>query len=130
MNSAAPAETWRPYLEAHTLWVAERDGELAAFLAGRVVGDRLHIDEVDVQRDAQGQGLGRQMLATAAEWARAESLDALSLTTFRTVPWNGPFYSRVGFMEWLNPPPDVIAILAREAEMGLKDRWAMRMDLG
>lgn len=128
LNLPAAPENWRPHLEVQTLWVIERDGDLLAFLAGRVVDDRLHIDEVDVHRAYQGQGLGGQLLTHAADWARAHGLAALTVTTFRTIPWNGPFYGRVGFVEWLEPAPDVRAILVKEAEIGLMDRWAMRKD--
>jgi GNAT superfamily N-acetyltransferase len=101
------------------------------YLAGRVEDDRLHIDEVDVMRARQRQGIGRRLLATAEGWARAEGLKALSLTTFRNVPWNAPFYASFGFREW--EPEDMPACirqaLALEAAKGLADRCAMVMDL-
>ena len=60
-------------------------------------------------------------------------LDALTLTTFRDVPWNAPYYRRCGFrvldeQEWT---PGLRAIREREAGHGL-DRWprvCMRRDL-
>lgn len=105
------------------------NGQPIAFLAAMPVGDRLHIDEFDVLREYQGQGVGRRMLTAAADWARTNGLKALSLTTFRSVPWNGPFYAAVGFREWLDPPATIRQALIYEAARGLKDRWAMRLDL-
>lgn len=61
---------------------------------------RLHIDEVDVLRAFQSQGIGRALLGAAADWARTKGLQTLSLTTFRDVPWNAPFYASFGFREW------------------------------
>lgn len=113
------------------LWVVEDAGEVVAFLAARIVGDRLHIDELDVRQDRQGHGLGRNLLAHAKAVARARGQARLSLTTFRNIPWNAPYYARFGFREWPadEAEPDVRAALANETSRGLKDRCAMVMDL-
>jgi GNAT superfamily N-acetyltransferase len=102
------------------------DDEPVAFLAATRAGPRLHIDEFDVARAHQGRGLGRRMLAHVIEWTRAAGFESLSLTTFRSVPWNGPFYASCGFAEW---PEGVPEILAAEAAKGLQDRIAMRLAL-
>jgi len=131
LSDASPADNWRPHLDAGTLWVAEVDGEMVGYLAGRIERPRLHIDEVDVLRAFQGRGIGRALLTTAADWARAKGLRALSLTTFRNVPWNAPFYASFGFREW-DPgqaPPSIRDSLAHEAAKGLENRCAMVMDL-
>ena len=64
-------------------------------------------------------------------WARARGFTAVSLTTFRRVPFNAPFYARAGFVDW--PEGDVPASIRQrlmyEASAGLKDRCAMRLDL-
>lgn len=101
------------------------------YLAGRIDGQRLHIDEVDVLREHQGKGVGRQLLKTAAAYARAQGLTALSLTTFRSVPWNAPFYASFGFQEWdpQDAPASIRQALAYEAAKGLQDRCAMIMEL-
>lgn len=102
-----------------------------AFLAARVEGQRLHIDELDVRHDRQGQGLGRRLLAHAADWARGHSLRTMSLTTFRNIPWNAPFYASAGFRHWPEDeaPASVRQALMNERNRGLKDRCAMVMDL-
>lgn len=107
------------------------EGEPAAFLAASEVEGRLHIDELDVRHEMQGRGLGRRLLGHAAEWARERGLAALSLTTFRSIPWNAPFYARFGFREWpADEAPDAIRrILQAEAAKGLSDRCAMLMAL-
>jgi GNAT superfamily N-acetyltransferase len=104
---------------------------LVGYLAGRVERPRLHIDEVDVLRAFQGRGIGRALLTTAADWARSNDLQALSLTTFRNVPWNAPFYASFGFREWdpAEAPASIRASLAHEAALGLENRCAMVMDL-
>lgn len=131
LTDASPADNWQPHLNAGTLWVADVDGELVGYLAARIERPRLHIDEVDVLRTFQGRGIGRSLLTVAAAWARANGLEALSLTTFRNVPWNAPFYASFGFREWdpADAPESLRASLAYEAAKGLEDRCAMVMAL-
>jgi GNAT superfamily N-acetyltransferase len=126
-----PAEAWAGRQQAGTLWVAQAEGAVVAFLGAHVEDDRLHIDEFAVAQPRQGQGLGRRMLTLAVDWARARGLAAVSLTTFRNVPFNGPFYASCGFEDW--PPQDAPQAirdrLTHEAASGLHDRCAMRLVL-
>lgn len=116
-------------MEAGCLWVAESGG-LLAFLAATRRGRRLHIGEFDVAHGHQGRGVGRRMMAQVIVSAQVAGLEGLSLTTFRNVPWNAPFYESCGFGEWTSEvPPDIVAILADELAKGLQDRCAMRLDL-
>ncbi|MHB8527956.1 MAG: GNAT family N-acetyltransferase [Caulobacteraceae bacterium] len=133
-SSFAPLEAWRPSLEAGTLWVAaEETGEIIGFLAATVNADALHIDELDVRLHRQGGGVGRRLIDAAIEEARALGLAEATLTTFRDVAWNGPFYARLGFRE----VPDgqqsarLAEILALEGRRGLDParRCAMRRSL-
>jgi GNAT superfamily N-acetyltransferase len=105
------------------------EGQVVAFLAARPTDTRLHIDEIDVHRTHQGHGIGRRMILETITWARENGFQTISLTTFRSIPWNGPFYASLGFREWLDPPPAIKAVLDHEVEKGLKDRWAMRLNL-
>ncbi len=127
---AAP-EAYRPHLREATLWVVDGDHWPIAFLAARAHARRLHIDELDVAREHQGQGIGRRLLGHAIQYARTHDFSCLSLTTFRAVPWNAPFYATLGFLEWdPQDAPDIIhKALAKEAAFGLKDRCAMRLIL-
>jgi GNAT superfamily N-acetyltransferase len=128
LSEASPAETWRPRLDAGTLWVVETDGRVIAFLAATAHGDRLHIDEVDVEQGHQGKGVGRGLIHHVIAWARTQAFASVSLTTFRNVPWNGPFYASLGFVED-DRLPALQEILRTEADRGLKDRCAMVLAL-
>lgn len=116
---------------AGTLWVVEgAAGDLVAYLAATRKGDRLHIRQFDVTQPFQARGIGRRLLTHVTAWARHEGLATLSLTTFRAIPWNGPFYRSCGFAEWTAElPADIEAELAKEAANGLEDRCAMRLVL-
>lgn len=131
LTDCATSDTWRPHLQAGLLWVAQAGEIPVGYLAARIEGDRLHIDELDVAREQQGRGLGRRLLSVAAEAARARGLARMSLTTFRHIPWNGPFYASFGFREWppADAPPAIRQALAQEGARGLPDRCAMVMDL-
>lgn len=106
-------DDWIGRQAAGTLWVGEIDGGVEAFLGATAHGDRLHIDEFAVARDHQGKGLGRLMLDRMIAQARASGFRRLSLTTFRSVPFNGPFYASVGFRMWDRLPAEIEAALAR-----------------
>ncbi|WP_300579163.1 GNAT family N-acetyltransferase [Phenylobacterium sp.] len=117
-----PAEIWEPIRAAGLLWVMAQDGSPpGAFLAARIEENRLHILEFDVHRRHQGQGLGRRLLAFAIDEARRRGLAGLSLTTFRDVPWNAPFYASAGFeiVERIDAPAALLAYLDGEAARGL-----------
>jgi hypothetical protein len=63
-------------------------------------------------------------------WPRAEGRPALTLTTFRDVPWNAPYFRRLGFVV-VGPAdqgPELAALVAREAVSipGDAPRVAMR----
>ncbi|GBQ83355.1 acetyltransferase [Gluconacetobacter johannae DSM 13595] len=120
-----------------TCWVSEDATGLTGFLtAGTAAGDGplpvLHIRELSVRADRQGQGLGRRLLDHAAQYAATHGLSALTLTTFRDVPWNAPFYARAGFalLDDAALTPRLRAILADEAAHGLPRRCAMRRAIG
>jgi hypothetical protein len=54
-------------------------------------------------------------------WADASGHREITLTTFRDVAWNAPFYARLGFAvvdrdDW---PPAIAAIVADETTRGL-----------
>lgn len=69
----------------------------------------------------------------AAEWAYDHNLTALTLTTFTDVPWNAPYYQRLGFrtLSDTEVTSGLRRIREHEATLGL-DRWpraVMRRDL-
>ena len=73
------------------------------------------------------------LIEQAVAWAGQRGLGAVTLTTFTDVPWNAPYYERLGFRRLSGDEltPGLKAIRAREAAIGL-DRWprcCMRRDL-
>ena len=123
----------RPVLDHHRAWVAERDGELAAYLVADVVDRAAHIEQVTVHPRHAHQRLGAALIEHLALWAQQRRLPALTLTTYRDVPWNGPYYLSLGF-RWLDNheiTPGLQALRHHEINRGL-DRWprgCLRRDL-
>lgn len=129
----APAELAR-YQQAGSAWVAvdEADHPVAYLIAEPVDGN-LHIEQVSVDPAYSRRGLGRGLIERAAQHARGGQLPALTLTTFRDVAWNAPYYARCGFRVLTDDEltAGLVAIRNREAAHGL-DRWPrvrMRRDL-
>ncbi|MGW4486414.1 GNAT family N-acetyltransferase [Amycolatopsis sp. NPDC004368] len=112
-----------PYQADGRCWVVSL-GFVVAYLIADVVDGNAHVEQVSVLPSFARRGLGRELLAVAGSWASARGLPAVTLTTFRNVPWNAPYYERLGFRElpaaaW---GPSLRAIRAAEAARGL-DRW-------
>jgi predicted N-acetyltransferase YhbS len=97
---ALPQDVLRRSLQDELLFVAaDGDNRPMAFLAGTERDETLYINEIDVVRAWQRKGVGRRLMATAIETARASRLRGVTLTTDRFVPFNAPFYARLGFVE-------------------------------
>ncbi|QIH07980.1 MULTISPECIES: GNAT family N-acetyltransferase [unclassified Pseudomonas] len=93
------AEGHRRNIQRLPVWVAcPAEDQPCAFLCAEPLGHELHIWEISVASDYQGQGIGKALLQAAIEHARQQRLKALTLTTFRQLPWNEPFYQRQGFI--------------------------------
>lgn len=125
----AEADSYPPLIEAGGVWVAEEDEVVAGFISTQPVAGAFHILELAVGHDHQRKGIGRALMDAALAEARRAGYRTATLTTFRGIPWNAPFYARLGF-ELLDAPPTALAaILAEEAARGLTDRCAMRLAL-
>ncbi|MBB4688662.1 GNAT family N-acetyltransferase [Amycolatopsis jiangsuensis] len=105
-------------------WVYEEDARPAGYVLAAEVDGFGHVEQVSVRPEHTGRGLGRRLIDTVGEWAVAGGLPGLTLTTFTDVPWNGPYYARLGFCPL--PPeeqgPHLRAIRQAEIDRGL-DRW-------
>jgi GNAT superfamily N-acetyltransferase len=121
-------------INAGTCWVGkDANSRPIAFISAERFAQDLHIWEISVHTSAQGQGIGRHLIETAVNHARQSGISAVTLTTFREIVWNEPYYARLGF-ETLSEDalsPRLRDILAAEIAHGLpgKRRCAMRLPL-
>jgi GNAT superfamily N-acetyltransferase len=82
------------------IWVAvdERE-ELAGFALCSDRGEDLYLDQLSVLPRHGRRGLGTQLVRRCLQEAETRAHKRVSLSTFRKVPWNGPFYKKLGFRE-------------------------------
>lgn len=125
-DESEPPEAYLPMIAGGEVLVAEADDAVVGYVRIGQEGDELHVFELDVRSEQQGRGVGKALMAAARDEARARACSAMTLTTFSNLPFNAPFYERLGFVALAAPSPRLAAILAREAERGLTDRCAMR----
>jgi GNAT superfamily N-acetyltransferase len=96
-HSPFPTDELREFVEAGRAWVFEADSDLVGFVLAEEVDGCGHIEELAVTREYGGRGIGTALIDAVAQWAADAGLAALTLTTFRDVPWNRPFYEKRGF---------------------------------
>lgn len=58
-----------------------------------------YLDQLSVHPDYGRKGLGRRLVEQVIRETEARRLPHITLSTFRDLPWNGPFYSSLGFVE-------------------------------
>ena len=93
------AERLAGLVRAGTVWVAADAGDQPiGFVIAERWGDDGYVHELDVEEAYGRRGVGRRLLGRVAQWARAEGASGLLLSTFNDVPWNAPFYARLGFV--------------------------------
>lgn len=120
-----PLPVLAEYQQDGRAWVyVTPDDQPVAYLLVSEVDGHAHIAQVSVRPDHARRGLGAALIERAADWARSAGMTTMSLTTFTEVPWNGPYYARLGFTvlprdRWT---PGLRAIRAEEDARGL-DRW-------
>jgi GNAT superfamily N-acetyltransferase len=103
-----------PIADDATVWVVELDDEIVGYVLVAEVDDAVHIEQVSVVPEAAGRGVGATLIDRAAEHARELGLGRLTLTTFRDVAWNAPYYERLGFAVVLDAGPELAALVAHE----------------
>lgn len=125
-------DTLYGYAAAGRAWVVDPGVGPIGYLIADVVDGASHIEQVSVHPDHAGHRHGRALIEHVARWSIGQGRRSLTLTTFRHVPWNGPYYERCGFryLDDAELTPGLRAIRAEEAAHGL-DCWpraCMRRD--
>ena len=113
-------------------WVVEEDagrpgaetGASVGYLIAERLEGSLHVEQVSVAPAHAGLGLGGDLIDRAVREAAALGVRELTLTTFAEVPWNAPYYERLGFerLDDAHAAPELLRIRRAEAAHGL-DRW-------
>jgi len=121
------------YVKGQRAWIAECDGHAVGYALADIVDASGHLEQVSVHPDYGRRGIGQALIKTVTRWSQAQGFASLTLMTFRDVPWNGPYYARLGFQPVPDAEltPELRALRLHERELGLDvaARQAMRLRL-
>ena len=84
-------------LSGARLWVAERKGTIVGFVGLFVSGRRAEIEPVVVSFDVRGQGIGRSLVETALEAAKAEGVKQVKASPVARNSSALRFFHELGF---------------------------------
>ncbi|OYX02565.1 MAG: GNAT family N-acetyltransferase [Caulobacter vibrioides] len=102
-DEASPLEVLAARQAEGGLLVAEADGDgrptLAGFVMFRRIEHSLYIEQIDVLPVFERQRIGARLIDAVARQAGDMGLARLTLSTFREIPWNAPYYRRLGFAD-------------------------------
>jgi GNAT superfamily N-acetyltransferase len=129
-----PLDSLREGARADRLWVAaDVNDRPVGFALADEVGGNAHLDELDVHPAHGRRGLGTALVEAVCHWATASGYRAITLTTLRHIPWNAPWYQRLGFrlLEEHELSAALRQLLQEEIQRGLPadQRAAMRREL-
>jgi GNAT superfamily N-acetyltransferase len=124
-------------IEAREIIVAVRADETGDTCVGFVMFEpqptRIYIQELDVLTTYAGRRIGAALIGQVEQLARERQLTQLVLSTYREVPWNAPYYRRLGFADIDLSELDAALVARRNAHIarGLDEskRVFMRRDL-
>lgn len=122
LASTTDERTFADAVHDGRLWVALTGTRPVGFALVEMLADDLpHLEEIDVEPIHGRRGLGTALVRTVCEWATVSGYPMLTLTTFRSVPWNYPFYASLGFVEIPRDElrPELVALVSDEADRGL-----------
>jgi GNAT superfamily N-acetyltransferase len=122
IDSSFPLDELSTLVRMGQVWVASLKDDLAVGMVIASVRDgAVYIEEIDVVPGHGRRGLGTRLLEHICAWAEAQGYAAVTLSTFRDVPWNGPFYRKHGFRDLLPAEwtPGMWAIREKERHQGL-----------
>ena len=124
-DEPSPASVLAMRIEAGGLLVAETEGQLAAFVMFRPVGDGLYIEQIDVLPAFERRRIGAALIDAVGQRTRR-----LTLSTFRDVPWNAPYYRRLGFTDIDDHElaPDLVEIRREHLARGLDESARVFME--
>lgn len=101
LGEHVPADVFAEAIAGRNVFVAREraGGAIVGFTLTSERGGTLYLDQVSVHPDHGRRGLGRALVARVIEDAKDRGFKRATLSTFRDVPWNGPFYRKLGFRE-------------------------------
>ncbi|WP_291443092.1 GNAT family N-acetyltransferase [Desulfovibrio sp.] len=128
----SPVDKLHEAVQSGLLWVAlDQAGNPVGYAYVRLIDHAALLAQIDVHPDHMRKGIGAALIGRVAGRMRQRQVPAIYLTTFTHVPWNAPFYARLGFtaLDDAGLPQFLKDILEEEKFCGLTDRIGMRLPL-
>ncbi len=122
-SHVTPSDVLAAAQQEGLLWVAlEPAGDPVGFALASIFGRSVHLEELDVLPAHGRKGVGSALIEAVEESALNSGCVEITLTTFRDVPWNAPFYVRVGFevIPEHELGTELVRRLSDEAALGLE----------
>src|ERR1051325_1299958 len=128
-------EDFKEAQEKGHLWVALAGNTPVGFGLVKVLEIMMaHLEEIGVHPAHGRRGLGTRLVMEICNWATSAGYRSVTLTTFREIPWNMPFYARLGFEEIpsYELSPALLAVIKDETNRGLDPalrvtmRWTVK----
>ncbi|MEX2206542.1 MAG: GNAT family N-acetyltransferase [Myxococcota bacterium] len=121
LNEVFDETEFRAAQSADRLWVAlDGDTPVGFALVELLASDLPHLEEIDVLPSHGRRGIGAALVRAVCAWAARAGFAQVTLTSYRDLPWNMPFYARLGFVEVPvgEVRPEVAAVFRAEGARG------------
>jgi GNAT superfamily N-acetyltransferase len=93
-----PLDYVQQQFQSGRVWVAVDCYEtVVGYAIACEVDDTLYLHQIDVVPKHGRKGIGSALVDTICDWAKQHGYHIVSLSTFQDIPWNAPFYSKLGF---------------------------------
>lgn len=79
--------------------VTKADDRAVGFALSQIYDRNLYMHQLSVDPEHGRKGIGTRLIQAVFGLAGDHKCTAVSLSTFREIPWNGPFYHSLGFKE-------------------------------
>jgi len=118
---------------AGRVWVAADDRDRPVGFAIVAVLDGCgYLQELSVHPAHGRRGLGTRLVGEVCRWAKHRGYPAVTLSTFGDLPWNAPFYQKLGFriLREAELTPGLLAVRTAQAKAGfpVERRVFMKLD--
>lgn len=94
-----PANILAEAIDARMVLVATDPAGPVGFSLSQLKHKSLYLHQLSVDPSHGRKGLGQALMNEVCAAATENARKTVTLSTFRDVPWNGPYYRRLGFKE-------------------------------
>jgi ribosomal protein S18 acetylase RimI-like enzyme len=116
-------------IAAGSITVVEVDGAGEGWVQVGRLDDELCIDQISVNPELHGQGLGSRLMRHVMTQARAAGEESITLDTQSDVPWNQPWYEQLGFVVVPRAEWSVAMANVAERQTGFGLDWERRVHM-